>query len=95
MSIEAAGRTGPILLYDNDCSLCTRFARFTQRTSKGWVKPIGLFSQEGSGIKCGFFRPEDRPDEMFWILLDDVGYGGRSGLLPLLREIIRGRLIIS
>ncbi len=44
-------------------------------------------------IKSDFFSPMDRPDVNFWLLVGDVGYGGRSGLLPLAREIVRGLVI--
>ncbi len=83
---------GPLLLFDNDCRVCTRFARFAERASKRWIRPVGLHTEEGVRIKSIFFGPTDRPDEMFWVLLGDVGFGGRSGLLPLLREIVRGRM---
>ena len=61
--------------------------------SKGWVDTVGMFTEKGRRIKLEFFRPSDRPDEMFWLLLGDTGYGGRSGLLPLAREVIRGRVL--
>lgn len=61
--------------------------------SKGWVEPVGMFTEKGRRVKSEFFRPSDRPDEMFWLLLGDSGYGGRSGLLPLAREVIRGRVL--
>src|SRR5215472_18537337 len=80
-------RDHPTLLYDNDCSICSRFARLAEKSSKHWVHPVGLFTREGQAIKSSFFQREDRPDEMFWLLIDDTGYGGRNGLLPLLREI--------
>ena len=83
----------PLLLYDNDCGICSRFAYLARKTSKGWVDTVGLFTRRGTQVKLGFFSREDRPDEMFWILLGDTAYGGRSGLLPLVREIIRGRLV--
>jgi hypothetical protein len=83
----------PILLYDNDCGICTRFARFAHRFSKSWVETVGLFTVKGTSIKSEFFRAGDRPDDMFWLLLGDTGYGGRSGLLPLAREIVRGRIL--
>jgi hypothetical protein len=44
-------------------------------------------------IKSDFFNPRDRPDDNFWLLVGDVGYGGRSGLLPLAREIVRGLVV--
>lgn len=89
--LESACR--PILLYDNDCGVCSRFARVANSLSKGWVDTVGLFTEKGGRIKAEFFRPSDRPDEMFWLLLGDTGYGGRSGLLPLAREVIRGRVL--
>ena len=82
----------PVLLYDNDCGICSRFARIAEKTSRGWVETVGLFTERGARIKSDFFSPIDHPDEMFWILLGNTGYGGRSGLLPLAREIVRGRV---
>ena len=83
----------PILLYDNDCGICSRFARIAERTSKGWIDTVGLFTRRGLRIKSNFFTPGDRPDDNFWLLVGDVGYGGRSGLLPLVREIVRGLVL--
>ena len=88
-----ASASRPILLYDNDCRICSRFAQIASTLSKGWVDTVGLFTEKGSRIKSEFFRPQDRSDEMFWLLLGDTGYGGRSGLLPLAREVIRGRIL--
>jgi hypothetical protein len=83
----------PILLYDDDCGICTRFAHIARRSSKGWIDTVGLFTKRGMGIKSDFFSPGDRPDDNFWLLIGDVGYGGRSGLLPLAREIVRGLVL--
>jgi hypothetical protein len=83
----------PILLYDNDCGICSRFAHVAERTSKGWIDAVGLFTKRGVRIKSDFFTASDRPDDNFWLLVGDVGYGGRSGLLPLAREIVRGLVI--
>ena len=83
----------PVLLYDNDCGVCSRFAQLARRTSKGWIETVGLFTERGAKIKSVFFGSSDRPDEMFWLLLGDTGYGGRSGLLPLAREIVRGNVL--
>ncbi len=30
--------------------------------------------------------------DMFWMVIDDQAYGGRYGLLPLLKEVVRGML---
>jgi len=84
---------GPFLLFDNDCGICTRFAQFAESASRRWLRPVGLHTEQGARIKSSFFVPTDRPDEMFWVLLGDLGFGGRSGLLHLLREIVRGRIM--
>jgi hypothetical protein len=86
-------RARPILLYDNDCGICSTFARLAARTSKGWIETVGLFTEHGRRVKSGFFGPGDNPDEMFWILAGNTGYGGRCGFLPLVREIVRGRIL--
>ena len=83
----------PILLYDNDCGICSTFARLATRTSKGWIETVGLFTERGRRVKSSFFSPGDNPDEMFWLLAGNTGYGGRSGFLPLVREIVRGRVL--
>ena len=83
----------PVLLYDNDCGICSRFADLARKGSKGWVDAVGLFTERGTRIKSDFFSPKDHPDDMFWLLLGNKGYGGRSGLLPLVREIVRGRVL--
>ncbi len=54
---------------------------------------VGLSTEQGLRIKFEFFSPEDKPDEMFWLLLGDTGFGGRKGLLPLAREIVRGLVL--
>src|SRR6266581_3662527 len=59
----------PILLYDNDCGICSRFAHIAERTSKGWIDTVGLFTRRGVTIKSDFFGPEDRPDDNFWLLV--------------------------
>ena len=86
-------RSKPILLFDNDCRVCSRFARLVRRASRNWVDVVGLFTDRGLRIKSEFFERDDRPDDMFWLLIGDTGFGGRSGLLPLAREVVRGRIL--
>ncbi len=86
-------RSKPILLFDNDCGICSRFAQLVRKGSRNWVEPVGLWTGHGFRIKSEFFQTKDNPDEMFWILIGDRGFGGRSGLMPLAREIVRGRVL--
>jgi hypothetical protein len=86
------GRSRPVLLFDNDCGVCSRFARLVRKGSRDWVEVVGLSTSRGFRIKSEFFEAKDNPDEMFWLLIGDMGFGGRSGLLPLVREVVRGRV---
>ena len=91
--LAETGRSRPILLFDNDCGVCSRFARLVMRGSKKWVEIVGLTTSRGLRIKADFFEATDRPNELFWLLIGDTGFGGRCGLLPLAREIVRGRVL--
>ena len=88
-----SGLSRPILLFDNDCGVCSRFARLVGKGSRNWVEVVGLNTSRGIRIKSEFFEAKDKPDDMFWLLIGDVGFGGRSGLLPLAREVVRGRVL--
>src|SRR2546425_777887 len=85
----------PVLLYANDCGICTRFVDVASSLSKGWADTVGLFTERGARIKSEFFRPNDRLKEMIWLLFGETGNEARSGLLPLARDVIRGRLLRS
>jgi len=80
------------LIYDDTCGACTKFARLAYRLSKARIVLLGHYSHEGKRFKSKYFRPEDRAEEMFWLVKGGNCFGGRNGLLPLLREIIHVRL---
>lgn len=77
----------PLLIYDNHCKPCTQFASIVRRLSRGWIIAIGHYSIEGEK-----FLKLPNARDMFWIIIDDQAYGGRYGLLPLFKEVIRGIL---
>jgi hypothetical protein len=77
----------PLLIYDNHCKPCSRFASIVQRLSRGWIIVIGHYSYQGEQ-----FRDLPNARDMFWIIIDKQAYGGRYGLLPLFKEIVRGIL---
>lgn len=84
--------TRSYLIYDDTCNVCTRFARIVKRLSKSRILILGHYSDEGIRLKARYFPPGDRPEEMFWLIRGDTCYGGRSGLLALLGEIVRVRM---
>lgn len=82
--------TKPVLIYDDECSSCTLFAKYAFEYSRGQIDCIGHFSEEGQKFRKLIFPPNFNETEMFWIITANHAYGGRSGLLPLLGLIIRG-----
>lgn len=77
----------PLLIYDDHCKPCSQFASIASRLSRGWIVAIGHYSSEGEKF---IHLPNAR--DMFWMIIEEQAYGGRYGLLPLLREVMRGML---
>ncbi len=75
-----------ILLYDDRCYYCTKFAMLVSRISSG-IMPVGLYSSEGMVLKRSF--PDGiNADEMFWLIDGSYAYGGLYGLLKLVRTMV-------
>ncbi|PIN82838.1 MAG: hypothetical protein COV65_05125 [Nitrosopumilales archaeon CG11_big_fil_rev_8_21_14_0_20_33_24] len=82
----------PIVIYDNQCYLCVKFAKMIEFLSRGNVTIIGHYSD--SGIKLRKMLGESAL-EMFWLIDKKTAYGGRAALLPLLRAIITTKQVRS
>lgn len=76
----------PILVYDNRCYLCVKFAKMIEFLTRGNMTIIGHYSE--TGIRLGKTILGELSTEMFWLIDEKIAYGGRSALLPLLRAII-------
>ena len=77
----------PLVLYDNRCYLCVKFAKFVNFLARGRLRIVGHYTDLGKKLR------EDILDasalEMFWYVDRKTAYGGRAGLLPLMSAIIR------
>ena len=77
----------PLVLYDNQCYLCVKFAKFVNFLARGRLRIVGHYTVLGKKLR------EDILDssalEMFWYVDRKTAYGGRAGLLPLMSAIIR------
>ena len=77
----------PLVLYDNQCYLCVKFAKFVNFLARGRLRIVGHYTDFGKKLR------EDILDssalEMFWYVDGKTAYGGRAGLLPLISAIIR------
>jgi len=77
----------PLVLYDNRCYLCVKFAKFVNFLARGRLRIVGHYTDLGKKLR------EDILDasalEMFWYVDRKIAYGGRAGLVPLMLAIIR------
>lgn len=80
----------PIMIYDNFCYSCTKLANLSHKLSRGRIYLIGHYTKEGMQIKSKAFPKGFDPNSMFWLINHRGAFGGRSGLLPLVREVVKG-----
>jgi hypothetical protein len=81
----------PLLIYDDKCSSCTKFAKTANILSRGWIRTAGhYYSQEAIEARKLVFPPDFDATKMFWLVNKGGAYGARSGLLPVIKEILSG-----
>jgi hypothetical protein len=81
----------PLLIYDDKCYSCAKFAKAVSMLSRGWIRVAGhYYSQEAKEAKEIIFPPGYDATKMFWLVKKTGAYGARSGLLPVVREVIVG-----
>lgn len=76
----------PMIVYDNQCYLCVKFAKMIEFLTRGNLTMIGHYSE--FGLKLRQTMLGESALEMFWLIDKKTAYGGRAALLPLLRAII-------
>lgn len=82
----------PIVVYDNQCYLCIKFAKMIEFLSRGNLTMIGHYSDLGIKLRK---RLGESALEMFWLIDKKTAYGGRAALLPLLKAIITTKQVKS
>src|SRR5215210_6751097 len=81
----------PLLIYDDKCSSCEKFARAAARLSNGWIRIAGhYYSQEAIDSKKMIFPPGYDATKMFWLINRKGAYGARLGLMQVVKEIALG-----
>lgn len=76
----------PIVLFDNQCHLCTKFAKYVSFFARGKITIIGHYSEFGKKIRNEFL--DESALEMFWFISKKRAYGGRAALYPLIKTIM-------
>ncbi|MDE1863282.1 MAG: hypothetical protein KGI33_10260 [Thaumarchaeota archaeon] len=78
----------PILIYDDTCYHCSRFASIVKAIAGGKMLIVGHYTELGREIKSHIFPADYDPTGMFWFVTGKAAYGGRAGVLPLLLSVV-------
>jgi predicted DCC family thiol-disulfide oxidoreductase YuxK len=79
----------PIVVFDNQCYLCVKFAKFVDFFGRGKMKMVGHYTEEGETIREKIL--DESALEMFWFIDEKRAYGGRSALLPVIKTIFSNK----
>ena len=79
----------PLMLFDDKCYVCIKFAKIVNYISKGRLRMIGHYTEFGRLIRENFL--DDTALEMFWFIDKNTAYGGRAALIPLISAIFNLR----
>ena len=75
----------PIVVFDNQCYLCVKFAKFVDFFSRGKITIVGHYSDFGTKIRNEIL--DESALDMFWFIDKKRAYGGRAALFPLVKSI--------
>ena len=81
----------PLVIYDDKCYLCSKFASIVHTFAKDKILIIGHYSDTGMKIKSEIFDQNYDSTGMFWLITKKTAYGGRAAILPLLQRILTGK----
>jgi hypothetical protein len=77
----------PLMVYDDKCYVCIKFAKLMNFLAKGKLRMIGHYTDIGKKIRDEIL--DDSALEMFWYIDKETAYGGRAAIIPLLSAILR------
>lgn len=76
----------PLVLYDDKCYLCIRFAKLVNFLAKGRLRLVGHYTDLGKMLRDEIL--DSSALSMFWFIDKKMAYGGRAALGPLFSAII-------
>ena len=79
----------PILLYDDQCYVCIKFATIINFLARGKITIIGRYTNFGVEIRNEVL--DNSALEMFWLIDEKTANGGRAALLPLIKAIFSSK----
>ena len=84
-------RVLPLMIYDDKCYLCAKFAKIISIFGRNKFLIIGHYTDFGMKIKAEIFSNNYDSTKMFWFVVDKTAYGGRAALLPLISCILKSK----
>ena len=76
----------PIVLFDDQCYLCMKFAKFVNFFARGKITMVGHYTDFGTKIRNQIL--DESALEMFWFIDKKRASGGRAALYPLVKSIL-------
>ncbi len=77
----------PLVIYDDQCYLCVKFAKVVNFLARGRLRLVGHYTELGKKLRESIL--DSSALEMFWFVDNEIAYGGRSALIPLIKGIRR------
>ena len=75
----------PIVLFDDQCYVCIKFAIIVNFLARGKITMVGHYSNFGIKIRDEIL--DESALEMFWFINEKRASGGRAALFPLVKSI--------
>ena len=76
----------PIVLFDDQCYVCIKFATIVNFLTRGKITMVGHYSNFGIKIRDEIL--DESALDMFWVIDKKTAYGGRAAILPLIKLIL-------
>ena len=76
----------PLVMYDNRCYLCAKFAKFVDFAAGKRLLLVGHYTDLGEKIRGQIL--DSSALEMFWFVDGKTAFGGRAAIVPLMLAIM-------
>ena len=78
------------MLFDNQCYLCMKFAKFANFFARDKIMMVGHYSDFGIKIRNEIL--DEYALDMFWFIDKKRASGGRAALYPLIKSMLSKRI---
>lgn len=82
-------KAAPLMIYDNRCYLCAKFAKIVDWASGKRLTLVGHYTDLGEELRGRIL--DSSALEMFWFVDGKTAFGGRAAVIPLVSAIIHRR----